>query len=183
MLFHFSLYTLFWNFFISFRPFVLTSPPTDQLYLLSSARFFYYTLPPSQPNPHPLTHTWRLMKYTHAHAVKPHTSNHHVYDTNIHEEMSDKYSLIKTLNVSRVCVCVCFYVSSKSYIQHTHTDTRLWPVPMKRRRKVIKQGSGCSLSRALHCWAKLTSVPTPAMHTCTHAHTHARDAFRNNRNR
>lgn len=52
---------------------------------------------------------------------------------------------------------------------HARRHTLVTPgMPMKRRRKVIKQGSGCSLSRALHCWAKLTSA-----HTQTHTHTFA----------
>lgn len=49
---------------------------------------------------------------------------------------------------------------------HAHRHTPMTQgTPMKCRRKVIKQGSGCSLSRALHCWAKLTSAHT---HRRTH---------------
>lgn len=64
---------------------------------------------------------------------------------------------------------------SKSDIYQAHTDTHLC-VPMKCRRKVIKQGSGCSLSRALHCWAKLTSAH-PAKYTHTQRRTHTFCAF------
>lgn len=71
---------------------------------------------------------------------------------------------------------VAVRVAAQRQIPHSaHRHTLVTQgVPMKRRRKVIKQGSGCSLSRALHCWAKLTSAHT---HTRIRPHTHTKTSY------